>query len=139
MAVEKETVLRTLASTVGNQAGAEDGERLFKSIMNRETQGSTFFNEGVAFPHVRVDGLAAPVIALGLTRRGVMDVATDKPVEIVFLILSPEQSPDIQVKLLGLTSRAAQNRSLMQALRSVRTPEEVIRAFRSWEGPATRG
>ena len=28
--------------------------------MKREDQGSTFFNEGVAFPHVRMQGLAAP-------------------------------------------------------------------------------
>jgi two-component system sensor histidine kinase KdpD len=135
-AVEKETVLRTLASSLGKEAGIEAGESLFESIMKREAQGSTFFNEGVAFPHVRVEGLAAPVIALGLTREGVIDVATDKPIEIVFLILSPAQAPDTQVKLLGLASRASQNRSLMQALRSVRTPEEAMRAIRDWEASA---
>ena len=132
-AVEKETVLKALAATLGKNAGIDAGEGLFESIMEREAQGSTFFNEGVAFPHVRVEGLAAPVIAVGLTREGVIDVATDKPIEIVFLILSPAQSPDTQVKLLGLASRASQNRTLMQALRSVRTPEEAWRAMRDWE------
>jgi two-component system sensor histidine kinase KdpD len=135
-AVEKEAVLRTLASTLPRDAGTGPGESVFESIMKREAQGSTFFNEGVAFPHVRVEGLAAPVIAVGLTREGVIDVATDKPIEIVFLILSPAQTPDMQVKLLGLASRAAQNRSLMQALRSVRTPEEAMRAIRDWDAPA---
>jgi two-component system sensor histidine kinase KdpD len=135
-AVEKETVLKALASTLGKNAGIDAGERLFESIMEREAQGSTFFNEGVAFPHVRVEGLAAPVIAVGLTREGVIDVATDKPIEIVFLILSPAQAPDTQVKLLGLASRASQNRTLMQALRSVRTPEEAWRAMRDWEASA---
>ena len=128
-AVEKETVLRTLASTVQRGAGIDAGESLFESIMKREAQGSTFFNEGVAFPHVRVEGLAAPVIALGLTREGIIDVATDKPIEIVFLILSPAETPDTQVKLLGLASRASQNRSLMQALRSARSPEEAMKAI----------
>lgn len=132
-AAEKAAVLRVLASTVGKDAGVEDSDRLFDSIMNREAQGSTFFNEGAAFPHVRVEGLTAPVIALGLTKEGVIDVTTEKPIEIVFLILSPAEAPDTQVKLLGLTSRAAQNRSLMQALRSVRTPEEAVRAIRDWE------
>jgi two-component system, OmpR family, sensor histidine kinase KdpD len=135
-AVEKETVLRTLASTARKEAGIGAGESVFESIMKREAQGSTFFNEGVAFPHVRVEGLAAPVIALGLTREGVIDVATDKPIEIVFLILSPAEAPDTQVRLLGLASRASQNRSLMQALRSVRTPEEAMRAIRDWEASA---
>jgi len=135
-AVEKETVLRTLASTVGGEAGIGSSESLFESVLKREAQGSTFFNEGVAFPHVRVAGLAAPVIAVGLTREGVIDVATDKPIEIVFLILTPAQNPEAQVRLLGLASRASQNRSLMQALRSVRTPEEAMGAIRDWETSA---
>ncbi|MGE5741173.1 MAG: PTS sugar transporter subunit IIA, partial [Candidatus Aminicenantes bacterium RBG_16_66_30] len=135
-AVEKETVLRTLAATVQEKAGIGSVDGLFESIMKREAQGSTFFNEGVAFPHVRVEGLAHPVIALGLTREGVIDVATDKPIEIVFLILSPARAPETQVKLLGLASRASQNRSLMQTLRSVRTPEEAMRAIRDWESSA---
>jgi two-component system sensor histidine kinase KdpD len=136
--VGKETVLRTLASTFGRGEGVEDREALYNMIMKREGQGSTFFNEGVAFPHVRVDGLAAPVVALGLTKEGVSDVAVEKPVEIVFLILSPAEAPDTQVKLLGLTSRAAQNRHLMQALRSARTPEEALKAIQAWEAPRER-
>jgi two-component system sensor histidine kinase KdpD len=66
-------------------------------------------------------------------------VATDKPIEIVFLILSPTDAPDTQVKLLGLASRAAQSRHLIQALRSARTPEEALRAIREWEAPEARG
>jgi two-component system sensor histidine kinase KdpD len=76
-------------------------------------------------------------MALGLTRAGVSDVATDKPVEIVFLILTPAETPDVQVQLLGLASRAAQNRYLMQALRSVSTPDQALRAIRDWEAPDT--
>ncbi len=134
-AVEKETLLRILASTIGREAGVEDQEDLFESIMKRETQGSTFLNEGVGFPHVRMAGLAAPVIALGLTKEGIADVSTEKPIEIVFLILSPDLAPETQVKLLGLASRAAQNRYLSQALQSVRTPDEAVRAIRDWEAP----
>jgi len=138
-AVDKETVLKTLASKVANKISPQDPEALFDSITKREARGSTFFNEGVAFPHVLVEGLAVPVIALGLTREGVIDVATDKPIEIVFLILSPAKTPDTQVKLLGLASRASQNRSLVQALRSVRTQEEAFRAILDWEAVASQG
>ncbi len=101
--------------------------------MKREEQGSTFFNEGVAFPHVRVNGLTKPVVALGLTRQGVSDLSTEKPIEIVFLILSPAQTPDTQVQVLGLASRAAQNRYFLQGLQSCQTSEEVLAAIRNWE------
>jgi two-component system sensor histidine kinase KdpD len=133
--VRKEVVLQTLVAAVGKDNGIEDLEGLFNDIIKREDQGSTFFNEGVAFPHVRVNSLIAPIIALGLTRQGVSDVSTEKPIEIVFLILSPAQTPDTQVQLLGLASRAAQNRHLLQSLRSARTPEEAIRAIWNWEAP----
>jgi mannitol/fructose-specific phosphotransferase system IIA component (Ntr-type) len=133
--VDKEGVLREMASRFGSEAGHETVDSLLEAIERREAQGSTFLNEGVAFPHVRIQGLSAPFMALGLPRAGVSDVATDKPIEIVFLILTPLETPDVQVKLLGLASRAAQNRYLIRALRSVRTPEEAIRAIRDWEAP----
>jgi len=79
-------------------------------------------------PHVRVDGLAAPVVALGLTKKGIEDVTTDKPIELVFLLLSPAHTPETQVKLLSLASRAAQNRRLLQTLRSAQTPEEAMKS-----------
>jgi two-component system sensor histidine kinase KdpD len=131
--VRKEIVLRTLAEAIGKDDGIADTEALFKSIMKREEQGSTFFNEGVAFPHVRFDDLTTPVVAVGLTKLGVSDVSTEKPIEIVFLILSPARTPDTQVQILGLASRAGQNRHLLQSLRSVQTPQEAMQAIFDWE------
>ncbi|MGD1047387.1 MAG: PTS sugar transporter subunit IIA [Candidatus Krumholzibacteriaceae bacterium] len=133
--VSKETVIRTLAGTVRQESQAGDTEQLFENILEREAQGSTFLNEGAAFPHARVSGLSAPVVALGLTKGSVSDVSTEKPIEIVFLILSPAETPDAQVRVLGLASRAAQSRHLLQALRDTRTPEEAINVIRDWERP----
>ena len=133
--VGKEVILRELTEALARQNSLGDPETLLKEVLKREEQGSTFFNEGVAFPHTRINGLTTPLVALGLTRKGVSDVLTEKPVEIVFLILSPAQTPDIQVQVLGLTSRAAQNRQLLQDLESAQTPEEVLTAIRNWETP----
>ena len=129
----KEDVLRRLAETIGRDIGTEDHDKLFEEIMKREDQGSTFFNEGVAFPHVRIQGLAAPATAIGLTKMGVSDVSAEKPIEIVFLILSPAQAPETQLKLLSLASRAVQNRPLFQGLRSARSAEEAFQLIRNWE------
>ena len=130
--VPKDVVLRTLVEAIGKDA-ATDPATLLKEIMKREEHGSTFFNEGVAFPHVRIDTLITPMVALGLTRQGVSGVSTEKPIEFVFLILSPSQNPDTQVQVLGLASRAAQDRHLFHALRSGQTPEEVMRAIHDSE------
>jgi mannitol/fructose-specific phosphotransferase system IIA component (Ntr-type) len=131
----KEEVLRSLAALIAAEGKPEDSAILFDAIMERERQGSTFYNEGVAFPHIRLPGRAKSLIALGLTRQGVSDVAAEKPIEQVFLILTPAETPDAQVRLLGLTSRAAQDRHLLQNLRSAATPEEALRAILDWEFP----
>jgi two-component system sensor histidine kinase KdpD len=131
--VRKEIVLRTLAEAIGKGDGIEDVEALFKSIMKREEQGSTFFNEGVAFPHVRFNGMTTPVVAIGLTKLGVSDVSTEKSIELVFLILSPARTPDTQIQILGLASRAGQNRYLLQSFRSVQTPQEAMKVIFDWE------
>jgi two-component system sensor histidine kinase KdpD len=131
--VQKERVLRTLTESIAKDNGSEDAEAIFMAVMKREEQGSTFFNEGVAFPHVRTDDLSSPAVALGLTRQGVSDVSTEKPVELVFLILSPAKDPEIQVKILGLASRAGQNRHLLRELKTVRTPQEAMKVISDWE------
>jgi len=131
--VRKEMVLRTLAEAIGKEDGIDDVEALFQALMKREEQGSTFFNEGVAFPHVRFNGLSSSVVAIGLTKQGVSDVSTEKPTELVFLILSPVQTPDTQVQILGLASRAGQNRHLLQSLRSIQTPQEAMKVIFDWE------
>lgn len=133
--VSKKLVLQELAEATAKSVRIGESENLLNEILKREEQGSTFFNEGVAFPHARINGLTAPVVALGLPRQGVVDVLTEKPIEMVFLIFSPVQTPDTQVKILGLTSRAAQNRPLLQNLKSAQSPEEVLAALRNWETP----
>ena len=133
--VQKETVLRRLAEAVGMNDGMPHPETLFSDIMKREEQGSTFFNEGVAFPHIRVRGLAFPIVALGITKEGVLGVASEKPIELVFLIVSPEEVPEVQIQVLGHISRAAQNRHLFQSLASAKKSEEAMEAIHTWEMP----
>ena len=72
-------------------------------------------------------------MALGLTKRGLTDITTSKPIEIVFLILSPLEVPEAQVRALALASRAAQSRYLLQALRLARTAGEALAEIRDWE------
>jgi two-component system sensor histidine kinase KdpD len=112
--------------------GPHQGMKYLSAILERENQGSTFFNEGVAFPHARIEGIERACVALGLTRKGVSDVVSDKPIEIVFLILSPSEDPDQQIRILANASRAAQDRHLAERLRKASNPEEAVLAIKAW-------
>ncbi len=102
-------------------------------VLKREEEGPTFFNEGMAFPHARVENLADPVVAMGVARQGVEDISTEKPVEYIFLVLTPADSPDMQVRILGILARVSRNRHLLLKVQSCRTPEEVLSAIQEWE------
>lgn len=131
--VNRDDVLRTLAAAAVADSGDVDPATVLSSIAKREEQGSTFLNEGVALPHARIEKLQCPVVAVGLTRKGVQDVSTEKPIEYVFLILSPADAPETQIQILGLVSRASRNRQLVQNLELCRTPAEVLTAVRNWD------
>ncbi len=130
--VLKEEVLNALANAALKHADRGLFIEATRKIREREQQGSTFFNEGVAFPHARMEGMDTPRVAMGLTRAGIADVATEKPVELVFLILTPLSSPSAQLQVLALASRAVQNRNLVQRLQKAATPEQVMQAILSW-------
>jgi two-component system sensor histidine kinase KdpD len=131
--VDKDKVLRTLVEAAVADGGIGNFESVFDAVLKREEQGSTFMNEGVAFPHARLDQLEASVVALGLTRWGIADVETEKPIELVFLILSPAKNPDTQIQVLGLISKAAMSRSLFLDLQQCQTPGQILETVRNWE------
>ncbi|MFH0824125.1 MAG: PTS sugar transporter subunit IIA, partial [Pseudomonadota bacterium] len=97
------------------------------------TESSTFFNEGVAFPHVRLNAAVGPLIALGIAKQGISDSPADRPVELGFLILTPKADPDLHVRLLGVVGRAARDRQLVHGLLSSADGREALAAICRWE------
>jgi two-component system, OmpR family, sensor histidine kinase KdpD len=137
--VRKEIALRTLVDAAVGGRGIVDPASILGLVLKREEEGSTFFNEGVAFPHARVENLEHSVVAMGVTRQGVEDLSLEKPVEYIFLVLTPAESPDIQVKILGILARVSRNRRLLLKIQSCRTPEEVLSAVQDWEAQQVVG
>jgi two-component system sensor histidine kinase KdpD len=131
--IAKDDLLKSLTEAAACEDGSDQKLKGLDAIKEREEQGSTFFNEGVAFPHARIEGLKRSCVAVALTHRGVSDVVTEKPIECVFLIFSPADIPDEQIQILGLASKAALDRQLMETLRAASTPGEAYQAIRAWE------
>ncbi len=127
----KEEVLRDLTRAV--QTNDEDFNSIYQRLLVREKESSTFFNEGVAFPHLRLEGDLSTIIALGIIPQGIANLATTIPVRLVFLILSSLQHIEIQSKLLAIASRIARNNQLVNKLFANKTPEKILREIRNWE------
>jgi two-component system sensor histidine kinase KdpD len=126
-------VLEKLVKSACNNGLACDFASGLVAIREREAQGSTFYSEGVAFPHARVAGLDKPLVALGLTRMGISDVATEKPIKYVFLSLSPLEKPEVQLQLLAIAARTFQNRYFLKNLELADDPHQVYTAIKEWD------
>jgi two-component system, OmpR family, sensor histidine kinase KdpD len=127
--VATEVALRELVLAVARD-GIRDPDMVLIELLKREQESSTFCNEGVAFPHARLAGLSSPIVALGVPRHGVSDACTDKPIRLIFLILTPEEEPNVQVRLLGRISVSAQDRHLVERLVSAKNADEALMTIR---------
>jgi two-component system sensor histidine kinase KdpD len=112
-------------------------QHVIDKLIEREQQGSTYLNEGVALPHARLEEITEPQVALGLTHGGVLDAQTEKPVEAVFLLLSPESGSNIHLQLLARVGRALQSRTLRRSLSQADTPIEALEAIHDYESAAS--
>ncbi|MGC8659648.1 MAG: PTS sugar transporter subunit IIA [Desulfomonilaceae bacterium] len=112
--ISKKDLLEQLVKTVTDGTRPPSAGDILAELMKREAESSTFFNEGVAFPHVRLKGIRDPLLALGIASKGVLDVPTELPVKLIFLILSPEEDPSLQVRLLGMLSRLVRNKNFVE-------------------------
>jgi two-component system, OmpR family, sensor histidine kinase KdpD len=130
--IPKELALRALVESA-DDGNIGDPNMVLIALMQREQESSTFFNEGVAFPHARLENLLAPIVTLGIAKQGISDVSTDQPIRLVFLILSPQAEPEAQARLLGLLSRAAQSRHLLLELLSSTNASEAFTAVCGWD------
>jgi two-component system sensor histidine kinase KdpD len=136
-AVSRQDVIGRLAKAIAVNTPELKEQTILGKLTEREALGSTFLNEGVALPHARLDELMSPQVALGLTHGGVLDAPTEKPIEAVFLLLSPRSGANIHLQLLAKVGRALQSRELRRALALATTPQEALQEIQDFEAAAS--
>jgi nitrogen PTS system EIIA component len=84
----------------------------------REKLGSTGFGAGVAIPHARIEGLERIVGGFALLAQPLeFGAVDDLPVDIVFMLLSPEDAGPEHLKALARVSRRLRDRPFLAKLR----------------------
>ncbi len=104
--LSKEGLLKELVKKLAELNNLPDSERLAKTILDREAEGSTFLPTGIAIPHARVADVSEILLVLGVLPEGFKENAESDPIYLVFLFLSPTQEKDFG-KHLKLLARIA--------------------------------
>jgi nitrogen PTS system EIIA component len=126
-----------LIQTVHAAGLIEQPGRVLGVIMERERQGGISLGEGVAILHGRLPELSQPVVALGVLPEEqslAFGGEADKPCQIVYLVLSPEEPPELHLQVLAAVARffdQVDARILLRHARSHSDAMEVIRKYAS--------
>ena len=119
-------VLEELVVPVAEIAGVTQDE-LTKVLMDRERLGSTGIGGGIGIPHGKMKNLESLVLGFGLSRKGVDFESLDgRPTHIFFLLVTPENSTGLHLKLLARISRILKNDPFKTRLLEASDSEEIL-------------
>lgn len=131
---EKEAVLKELVDVLASFKDVGDKKAIVRSLLDRESLGSTGIGQGIAIPHGKTERVNELVAVLGISHKGVNFEALDGDlVYIFFLLVAPKDSAGPHLKALAQISRLLRDSYFCELLRRCKTPEDVFELIRREE------
>lgn len=121
----KNEVIEELVASISKITGIKSAE-LIKVLLERERLGSTGIGGGIGIPHGKLKNLESLIMGFGLSRKGVDFESIDsRPTHLFFILLTPENSTGLHLKLLARISRLLKNESFKKKLMKAVSSDEV--------------
>src|SRR5881392_3018101 len=121
----KRSLLQQLANLAGHRLNV-DPAAILATVTEREQLGSTGFGQGVAIPHGKIDGLSQIYGMFARLSEPIDYKAIDgKPVDLVFLLLSPPDSGAEHLKALAAISRVTRHAPTLEKMRGARSRDAL--------------
>ena len=125
----KKRVLEYLSHFVADKTQTIEVDTLYQQLLAREKLGSTGLGSGVAIPHCRVSGCDEIRAALLQLEEPVdFDSIDDKPVDIVFALIVPDEQNDVHLQVLSSIAQLLQEDDNLQKLRNADSNEKLYQA-----------
>ena len=122
----KKGILEELVAPLTGRTGM-NSEDLVRVLMERERLGSTGIGGGVGIPHGKIKDLEALVLGFGLSRKGIDFESIDgEPTHIFFVLITPEDSTGLHLKLLARISRILKNDHFKERLLNAADRDEIF-------------
>ena len=126
----KKRILEIIADIAAMQNENIDQATVLNSLMARERMGSTGIGNGIALPHGRLPGLEK-VIAIVVTSTPAIDfdALDEKPVDIFFALLVPEEQTEGHLQTLATVAGKLSDKETIKAIRRATTSDDILSAL----------
>ncbi|UCV11622.1 PTS IIA-like nitrogen regulatory protein PtsN [Dechloromonas denitrificans] len=105
---------------------------VFESLFAREKLGSTGLGQGIAIPHGRIKGLKQAAGAfLRLATPVPFDSPDGRPVNLLFVLLVPEQATEQHLQILSELAQRFAEKPFREALLAASDPAAVVTLFQA--------
>jgi PTS system nitrogen regulatory IIA component len=110
---------------------------VFDSLFARERLGSTGLGQGVAIPHGRIKGLKDALGAFVRLGQPVpFDAPDGKPVNLLFVLLVPEQATEKHLQILSELAQMFSDRALREAMTAAPDAGALHQLIAAWQPDA---
>ncbi|MCB0327232.1 MAG: PTS sugar transporter subunit IIA [Bdellovibrionales bacterium] len=125
---DKESVLLFLSEEMDQEYKSElEGANTFSLVHESETRQSMAIGNGIAIPHIKVEGLKSQILFLARSRVGIdFQSIDDKPVHLIFLLASPSSEPEKHCKTIAGISKLLHNSSFRDELMKAKDEETLF-------------
>ena len=128
-ASSRKAVLEWVADRLAMAHPEVSSRSLFNALMERERLGSTGLGDGVAVPHCRLDCARLMGALLSLTGGVSFDAPDGEPVDLLFILVAPQDEPSAHLEALAAVARVFGDPAERARLRSADSDEALKRRF----------
>lgn len=122
----KKQLFQKLAGYVSKYYNIEETS-IFDALLERERLGATGIGGGVAIPHGKIAGIGKPYGFFAKLKAPIdFESTDDKPVDLVFLLLAPEDAGADHLKALACISKILRNTAAIKKIRAAASAREIM-------------
>ncbi len=122
-AQDRESVIESLVNLLAKARDLEDADAVKNMVIEREHEVGTGIGYGVAIPHTEPGPFPRPLAAFGRLAKGVNFHSPDGGLSrLIFLLLTPDRSPALHVRLLARICRLLKSQKLRNKLLEADNP-----------------
>ena len=123
--LSKKRVFERAAEAMGGALNLSS-ETIYRALLAREKLGSTAIGEGIAIPHCRINECFEAAGCIVTLQEPIGYGSADgQDVDIIFVLLVPEEATEAHLKLLAALARSFSNAEVRDRVRQTQDPEAL--------------